>query len=158
MIHYQLVCEKGDRFEAWFRGSADFDLQARSGQVACPICGTAAVEKALMAPAVRASAAEGPEEAETAPKTEAEQETVRLAAGPDPALSDAMEMARRISREVKQRSEDVGRRFAEEARKIHYRETEPRSIYGEATGKEVKEMLEEGIEFHPLPVLPEERN
>jgi hypothetical protein len=112
-----------------------------------------------MAPAVRSSAEGGEDATETAPKAEAERATtVRLAAGPDPALSDAMEMARRISREVKQRSEDVGRRFAEEARKIHYRETAPRSIHGEATGEEVKEMLEEGIEFHPLPVLPEERN
>jgi hypothetical protein len=154
VIHYQLVCEKGDRFEAWFRGSADFDLQARSGQVTCPICGTSAVEKALMAPAVR----RGAEASTETPKSEPDQDTVRLAAGPDPALADAMEAARRIGREVRQHSEDVGRRFAEEARKIHYRETAPRSIYGEATGEEVKEMLEEGIEFHPLPVLPEERN
>jgi hypothetical protein len=158
VIHYQLVCRKGDRFEAWFRGSADFDQQARNGHVVCPICGTSAVEKALMAPAVRSAGADAAQGGEAAPKNDTEQETVRLAAGPDPALSDAMEMARRISRDVREHSEDVGRRFAEEARKIHYREAAPRSIYGEATGEEVKEMLDEGIEFHPLPVLPEERN
>jgi len=157
VIHYQLICEKGDKFEAWFRGSADFDLQAKAGHVVCPACGTRSVRKALMAPAVRSERAPPP--AEPAPAGAAgAQETVRLAAGPDPALSEAMEIARRISRHVKDNSEDVGRRFAEEARKIHYREAKPRSIYGEATGDEVKELIEEGIEFHPLPVLPEERN
>jgi len=155
VIHYQLVCERGDRFEAWFRGSADFDEQARAGHVVCPACGTKAVEKALMAPAVRSS--ERPEDAKAGDRP-SEPETVRLAAGPDPALAETLEMVRQVSRHLRENSEDVGRRFAEVARKIHYREIEPRSIYGEATGDEVKEMLEEGIEFHPLPVLPEERN
>lgn len=158
MIHYQLICERGDKFEAWFRGSSDFDMQARAGHVACPACGTTVVKKALMAPAVRSSDRAAPSEQPVPADAAERQETVRLAAGPDPALSEAMEIARRISRHVRDNSEDVGRRFAEEARKIHYREAEPRSIYGEATGEEVKELLEEGVEFHPLPVLPEERN
>jgi hypothetical protein len=158
VIHYQLICDKGDRFEAWFRGSADFDAQAKAGQVICPACGSAVVKKALMAPAVHSSdrAVETAEPSLTAPAVEPE--TVRLAAGSDPSLSEVMEIARRISRQVRENSEDVGRRFAEEARKIHYREAMPRGIYGEATGEEVQQLLEEGIEFHPLPVLPEERN
>ena len=157
MIHYQLVCERGDRFEAWFRGSVDFDAQAKAGHVVCPVCGTSAVDKALMAPAIRPSEPVG--ERTIGPLATSENaETVRLAAGPDPALSDAMELVREIGRSVRANSEDVGRRFAEEARKIHYREAKPRSIYGEATGDEVQELLEEGIEFHQLPVLPKERN
>jgi hypothetical protein len=153
VIHYELICEKGDRFEAWFRGSADFDVQAKVGHVVCPACGTTSVRKALMAPAVR------PSKRAAAPEVPTEAtETVRLAAGPDPVLTEAMEIARRISRHVRDNSEDVGRRFAEEARKIHYREAKPRSIYGEATGDEMKALLEEGVEFHPLPALPEERN
>jgi hypothetical protein len=156
VIHYQLVCEKGDRFEAWFRGSADFDAQAKAGQVVCPACGSTAIEKALMAPAVHSSDRTTEPVESVAPA--AEPQTVRLAAGAEPAIAEAMEIARRVSRHVKENSEDVGRRFAEEARKIHYRETAPRGIYGEATGDEVKELMEEGIDFHPLPVLPEERN
>ena len=158
MIHYELVCERGDRFEAWFRGSADFDAQARAGHVVCPACGTTAVEKALMAPAVRSSEKGGEADDADHAAAEGEAETVRLAAGPDPALSETVEMVRQISRHLRENSEDVGRRFTEVARRMHYREIAPRSIYGEATGDEVKEMLEEGIEFHPLPVLPEERN
>ena len=162
MIRYELVCDKGDRFEAWFRGSGDFDAQAAGGLLSCPACGSTVVEKALMAPSVRSSKkrASAPAEQESepaAPKTELI-DTARLTAGADPALSKAMDLVRRIAREVRANSEDVGRRFAEEARKIHYRESEPRSIVGEATEAEARELLEEGIEFQPLPILPEERN
>ncbi len=153
MIRYELICDQGDRFEAWFRGSEDFDLQANDGLIVCPQCGSSEVGKALMAPAVRSS------KARTAtPESGDQGDTVRLAAGPDPSIGQAMELLRKISKQVRERSDDVGRRFAEEARKIHYREVEPRDIVGEATPAEAKALQEEGIEFHTLPILPEDQN
>ncbi len=160
MIAFRLQCDRGDRFEAWFRGNADFDAQSAAGRIECPLCGSAAVTKALMAPAVAVGAREArpPAAADAAPSAEPKQETVRLAAGPDPNLAKAMDLMRSISRHVRKTSDYVGPRFAEEALKIHYDEAPKRSIYGEATPAEVKELAEEGIGFQPIPVLPEERN
>lgn len=153
MIRYELICDQGDRFEAWFRGSEDYERQANDGLIVCPQCGSVEVGKALMAPAVRSSKAKG--EPSAAPSAEG---TVRLAAGPDPSIGQAMELLRTLSKHVRENADNVGRRFAEEARKIHYREVEPRNIVGEATPAEAKALLEEGIEFHALPVLPEDQN
>lgn len=163
MIRYRLVCGRGDEFEAWFRGSDDCDALAGAGQINCPLCGSTDVSKALMTPAVRSrkrrktTPNQASEEQETAPITEGS-DNLRLAGGSDPSVAEAMEAVRKLSKHIRENSEDVGRRFSEEARKIHYREVKPRSIIGDATMAEAKEMLDEGIEFHPLPVLPEERN
>ena len=165
MIRFQLRCDRGDSFEAWFRNNPDYDLQRAGGQIACPACGSAVVEKAIMAPAVLsgrriepAAPAPGPSAPAAAPETPVPvvNEVPRLAANPE--LAKAMEMMREIGKQVRANSDYVGPRFAEEARKIHYKEAPPRRIYGEATGTEVQELAEEGIGFQPLPVLPEERN
>ena len=81
-----------------------------------------------------------------------------VAVGVDPKLARAMEFMQEMTRKVRTASDYVGSRFAEEARKIHYEEAPPRSIYGEATAGEARELAEEGIGFHPLPPLPEDRN
>jgi hypothetical protein len=156
MIRYRLKCEKRHEFEAWFASSAAFDRQAKRGQVTCPRCGTAKVEKALMTPGIakgakRKRAEKGRES--PAPQEPAPQETHRLAAHGE--LAAAM---RKLRAEVEAKSEYVGPRFPEEARKIHYEETPPRGIYGEATREEAKALSEEGIEFFPLPILPEDQN
>jgi hypothetical protein len=167
MIRYRLKCEKRHEFEAWFSNAAAFDRQAKRGQVNCPRCGTSKVEKTIMAPSIvkgvkrkrAAKAAEkepatAPAAPSPAPPPQASQaELHRLAA--HGALSAAM---RKLRAEIESKSEYVGPRFSEEARKIHYEETPARGIYGEATREEAQALSEEGIEFFPLPSLPEDHN
>jgi hypothetical protein len=157
MILYKLKCKKGHEFEAWFAGSAAFDKQAKRGQLSCPNCGTSSVSKALMAPSVakrgKRKAVEKRTE-EQPPAAEApRQEVQRVAAHRE--LAAAM---RKLRAEIEAKSEYVGPRFSEEARKIHYEEAPARGIHGEATADEAKAMKEEGIEFYPLPILPEDQN
>jgi hypothetical protein len=146
MIRYALRCEKNHEFEAWFRSIADYDRAAGDGSVPCPMCGATRVEKTIMAPAVKGTK-----------KESAPQEKVQLAAI-DPREKALREAIKELRQKVTENSDYVGNRFAEEARKIHYRESEPRSIYGEASGEEAKALAEEGVAFEPLPQLPEERN
>jgi hypothetical protein len=156
MILYRLKCRKGHEFEAWFASSAAFDTQAKRGLLSCAHCGTSKVSKAPMAPSIAkrtkarpaAKAAEQPS-AETPRKPE----TQRVVA--DRELAAAM---RKLKAEIEAKSEYVGPRFSEEARKIHYEEVPARGIHGEATAEEAKALREEGIEFFPLPILPEDRN
>ena len=158
MILYRLKCRRGHEFEAWFAGSAAFDKQEKRGLLSCAHCGTSKVSKALMSPHVakRAkakAAAKKPDEAPAAAAEPAKPETQRVAA--DPELATAM---RKLRAEIEAKSEYVGPRFSEEARKIHYEEAPTRGIHGEATSEETKALKEEGIEFYPLPILPEDQN
>jgi len=146
MIRYAIRCEKDHEFEAWFRSGADYERMVGEGEVPCPMCGTKVVEKAIMAPAVKS-----PKKAEGKP------EKVQLAAV-DPRELALRAAIKELRQKIVENSDYVGDRFAEEARKIHYRETEPHGIYGEASGEEAKALAEEGIEFQPLPVLPDDRN
>ena len=146
MIRYALTCEDGHRFESWFAGSQAYDDLRAADAVLCPECGSAAVEKALMAPQVA-----------TARKKDAKKEKVRLAANHS-MRAEAIAAIRKIRDHVTENADYVGDKFPEEARKIHYEEAEPRGIYGEATADEAKALAEEGVEFHPLPILPEEQN
>ena len=152
MILYSLKCKKGHEFEAWFASSGAFDTQEKRGQLSCPVCATNKVGKALMAPRV-AKPASRPRPARTGEAPQQRGETQRLAAHGE--LASAM---RKLRAEVEANSEYVGPRFCEEARKIHHEEAPARGIHGEATAEEAKALREEGIEFFPLPVLPEERN
>lgn len=149
MIKYQLVCANDHTFDAWFRDSAAYDQQAGSGEVLCPACGTAEVSKALMAPrlARRKGADDAPKVPAAAPEAPAEP------TAPQPAMmAAAMGQALRALKAVVEKNCDyVGEKFAEEARKIHYGETEARGIYGETTPAEAEELREEGVEFHTVP-------
>ena len=154
MIRYRLKCEKRHEFEGWFATSAAFDRQAKRGQITCPRCGNANVQKALMAPSIAKRAKR--KRTEKAPETgpaPAQTEKHRVAAHGD--LAAAM---RKLRAEIESKSEYVGPRFSEEARKIHYEETPARGIHGEATSDEARSLIEEGIEFFPLPILPEDQN
>ena len=158
MIRYRLKCEKRHEFEAWFASSTAFDRQASRGQISCPKCGTAKVEKAPMAPSIakrtkRKRVDKPAEPAVSSPPPPAQAETHRLAAHGE--LAAAM---RKLRTEIEAKSEYVGERFSEEARKIHYEEAPPRGIYGEATREEAQALSEEGIDFFPLPPLPEDHN
>lgn len=171
MIRYALVCEAGHAFEAWFASSGAFAEQQQAGQVACAICGSSEVGKALMAPSLtsrreapqEAAGRKGTGEVATAPKAEPSAPGEdRKDRAPVAAHTEKREeligLLRKLRRHVTENAEYVGKRFPEEARKIHYGETDKRGIYGEASAEEARELAEEGIDFHPLPVLPEERN
>jgi hypothetical protein len=147
MIRYDLICDKGHSFDGWFSDSAAYDKQAKRGLVSCTVCGSAKVEKQLMAPGIPAKSNR---------KTETPQ---KLAAGPiDPRAKMMMQMMREMRKTVEQNAEYVGDKFADEARKIHYKESEERGIYGEATPADAQALIEEGIEVHALPRLPEDGN
>lgn len=141
MIRFSLSCSDGHDFEAWFASSDGFEAQKVRGDIYCPVCGSQLVEKALMAPAV---------------STSRKRESLRVAA--HVAEADMVGAMRKLRKHLTENSENVGDRFAEEARRIHYDEAEKRGIYGEATSDEVHSLVEEGIEFHPLPGLPEDQN
>ena len=151
MIRYRLKCEKRHEFEAWFSNSTAFDRQAKRGLVSCPKCGTSKVEKALMTPGI----AKGMKRKRAKPRGPQPdpQHTHRLAAH-----GELMGAMRKLRAEIEGKSEYVGPRFPEEARKIHYEEAPQRGIYGEATHEEAKALSEEGIDFFPLPLLPEDQN
>jgi hypothetical protein len=156
VIRYSLVCDKGHDFESWFANSAAYDRQVKRKLVACPVCESVNVEKAIMAPrlARKDKGAAVPEPAVAAtPASEA----------PTPVMISPQEREFRAKlKELRDHltanSDNVGKRFPEEARKMHYGEIEHRSIYGEASAQDAKALHDEGIEFHPLPVLPDERN
>jgi hypothetical protein len=158
MIRYSLKCEKRHEFEAWFANSAAFERQSKRGQISCPRCGTVKVDKALMAPSIlkspkRKRVEKSPEPAATQPAPPAQPDTHRLAAH-----GELAKVMRKLRTEIESKSEYVGPRFPEEARKIHYEEVPARGIYGEATSEEAQALSEEGIEFFPLPPLPEDHN
>jgi len=161
MIKYALVCDKGHDFESWFADSAAFDKQAKRKLVACPVCNSTKVEKAIMAPRIttskkRAAApVEAPVAAEAAPAAPAPTAPVAMIS---PAEQEFRAKLKELREHLTKNADDVGQKFPEEARKMHYGEIEHRSIYGVATPEDAKELAEEGIEFHPLPVLPDERN
>jgi len=165
MIRYALHCEHGHAFESWFKNSAAYDKQAKRNLVTCPICGSAKVAKAIMAPRLSRTDAVEPASAPAAlppPPPPAPAPSAAPAKQPVAIMSShERELRKKLKelREVITRNADyVGARFPEQARKIHYGEAEQRSIYGEASPDEAKELHEEGIEFHPLPILPDEFN
>ena len=146
MIRYDLECAQGHEFDGWFSNSASFDKQAEAGVVECPVCGSCDVHKALMAPGIPAKS-----------NSKSDAQPVMQNAAGTPA-AELTEMIRKLRTHVEENSEYVGPRFAEEARKIHYEETEARGIYGEASLEDARELTEEGIDVQPLPILPEEHN
>ena len=134
MILYELRCEAGHGFEAWFRNSATYDAQVAAGEVNCPVCGSGTVEKALMAPAI-AKRSGGDGEGRRTHTT----------------MADARRELEALRRKIEENCEYVGDRFADEARKIHYEEASHRDIYGEATETEARELEEEGIGVARIP-------
>ena len=136
MIRYALLCEHDHGFEAWFGASTDYDDQAARGLVECPVCGSHAVSKQIMAPAV----------------------TGTRKASPEPDLAKMRTMMTQVAREVRSHVEQnfdyVGDAFAREARDIHEGRSEKREIYGEATPAEVRKLKEDGVPCAPLPPAP----
>lgn len=134
MICYTLKCDQNHSFESWFKSADAFDALLAAGHVRCAVCGSAKVEKGLMAPAVRASAPD--KGALSAPQNPVEE---ALAA---------------MRRHLDENSEYVGLRFADEARSIHEGDSPNRSIYGEARREDAIKLIEDGIAVTPLPLMP----
>ena len=153
MIHYQLRCAQDHGFDGWFKDSSTFESQAKLGLIECPVCGDSEIERALMAPAVaRRDFLPAPVEASPPQAAEPPPAEVKIAAGRLPAQMIAA--LQRVREEVEKRCDYVGPDFADEARKMHRGEVEPRSIYGEATEDQAESLAEDGIEVARIPWVP----
>jgi len=159
MIRYTLRCEREHTFESWFQDSSAYDSQVKRKLVSCPVCESVKIDKAIMAP--RIVGKKGRERAEPVPVPAAPAEAP-VAAGSTPLL---MAQERELRAKIKElrdhivkNADNVGEKFPNEARKMHYGDIEHRPIYGEASPEEAKSLIEEGVEVSPLPVLPDDRN
>ncbi|MDB5560714.1 MAG: hypothetical protein JWN11_132 [Hyphomicrobiales bacterium] len=141
MIQYSLICGNDHKFDAWFRNAEAYDEQQKRGIVTCPVCTAGDVRKAIMAPAV----------------SRANSDKVALSIG-HPEHAQLRAAMRALREKVTSEADYVGDKFAEEARKIHFKDVEARGIYGEATRDEVAGLIEDGVDFMPLPNLPDEQN
>ena len=158
MIRYNLRCEKGHSFESWFQSSAAYESQEKRKLVSCPACGSVKVERAIMAPQIvskkgRDAAVSAPTETPAADAT---------AQGSTPLLmAQELELRAKIKElrdHIVKNADNVGERFPNEARKMHYGDIEHRPIYGVASPEEARSLIDEGVEVSPLPVLPDDRN
>jgi hypothetical protein len=136
MIRYALTCDHGHDFEGWFGASGDYDDQQARGLLECPVCASKGVRKQIMAPAISGT-----------------KRTTRDV-GPAQMQAMMMEAAGRIRAHVEENFDDVGDGFATEARAIHEGKAEDRGIYGQATPKEVRDLIEDGVPVAPLPGEP----
>ena len=169
MIRYTLNCDQGHSFESWFANSGAYDKQAKRGLVSCPVCGSVKVEKAIMAPNLASNLAHGDATDPRPPTPPPPPPPLQPAPMPPIPPKTPVAMMSAAERELRHKLKElrdhvtknahyVGPRFPEEARKIHYGEAERRSIYGEASPDEAQQLHEEGIEFHALPILPDDKN
>ena len=159
MIRYDLRCEHGHAFDSWFQSSSAYDSQVKRKLVTCPVCGSAKVEKAIMAPqivsrkgrekpvarACGGGARRGFDASKSTPLLMAQERELRA-------------KLKELRDHIVKNADNVGERFPNEARKMHYGDIEHRPIYGEASPEEAKALIDEGVEVSPLPVLPDDRN
>lgn len=163
MIRFSLRCGEGHGFDSWFRSSAEFDSLDGRGLLSCPACGSAAVTKALMAPAVSTRKASASAEAPTpAPAPAGAQEPPQGGGGElalvDPRQEKLRGMLRELRAQMTANSEDVGDAFPEVARKMHFAEIEQKTVHGRATAEEAKALADEGVPVQPLPAFPDDMN
>ena len=163
MIKYQLICDKLHEFEGWFGDSAAFESQQESGLLNCPVCGSADVRRALMAPNLASAKTRKTDLAKQQPSVQPglqpqprPQASAALPAAASLTMHELMSTMRALQTKIREECRDVGNDFAEEARKIHYGEAEPEGIYGQATAEEREALDEEGIEIMDMPWLPKD--
>lgn len=157
MIRYSMHCERGHAFESWFQGSSAYDSQVKRKLVTCPACGSAKVEKAIMAPQIVSKKGRD----STAAAEPASPVDVTAPASTPLMMAQERELRaklRELRDHIVKNADNVGERFPNEARKMHYGDIEHRPIYGEASPDEARSLIEEGVEVSPLPVLPDDRN
>ncbi|HVX78708.1 MAG TPA: DUF1178 family protein [Bradyrhizobium sp.] len=158
MIHYNLRCERGHAFESWFQSSSAYESQEKRKLISCPVCGSVKVERAIMAPQIVSKKGRERAAPETAP---APTEATAPAAATPLMMAQERELRAKLKElrdHIVKNADNVGERFPNEARKMHYGDIEHRPIYGEASPDEARSLIEEGIEVSPLPVLPDDRN
>ena len=159
MIHYNLRCDNGHAFESWFQSSSAYESQEKRELINCPACGSAKVERAIMAP--RIVSKKGRDRAEPAPAPAASTDVTTPASTPLMMMAQERELRtklRELRDHIVKNADNVGERFPNEARKMHYGDIEHRPIYGEASPDEARSLIDEGVEVSPLPVLPDDRN
>jgi hypothetical protein len=157
MILYRLRCSKGHEFESWFKDSKAYERQEKKSLIGCAVCGDSKVARAVMSPRIgkkgKSVEVEAPAAAAVpAPAPSPEQQQMAAMAAKMP--KELREALLKVRTEVEKNCEHVGDKFADEARKIHYGESDKRGIYGETTDKEAQALAEEGIEFGRLPWVP----
>ena len=159
MIRYSLHCDRGHSFESWFQSSSAYESQEKRKLVNCPVCGSARVERAIMAPQIVSKKGRD-SQSNDAPVPV--QPTEVIAPGSTPLLMAQERELRAKLKELRdhivKNADNVGERFPNEARKMHYGDIEHRPIYGEASPEEARSLIDEGVEVSPLPVLPDDRN
>jgi hypothetical protein len=155
MIRYNLRCDHGHAFESWFQSSSAYESQEKRKLVSCPACGSTKVERAIMSPQIVSKKKTRAEPA-PAPATEATAPTsTPLMMAPERELRAKL---KELRDHIVKNADNVGERFPNEARKMHYGDIEHRPIYGEASPDEARSLIDEGVEVSPLPVLPDDRN
>jgi len=158
MILYRLRCSKGHEFESWFKDSKTYERQEKKSLIGCAVCGDSKVARAIMAPrigkAAKGAEVEAPAPPPTSPAPAPSAEQQQMAAMARRMPKELREALIKVRAEVEKNCEHVGEKFAEEARKIHYGESDKRGIYGETSDEEAEALAEEGIEFGRLPWLP----
>ena len=156
MIHYNLRCARGHAFESWFQSSSAYETQEKRKLVNCPVCGSAEVERAIMAPQIVSKKGREVAVAAPAPATE-----VATPASTPLLMAQERELRTKLKElrdHIVKSADNVGERFPVEARKMHYGDIEHRPIYGEASPDEARALIDEGVEVTPLPILPDDRN
>jgi hypothetical protein len=156
MIRYNLRCERGHAFESWFQSSSAYESQEKRKLVNCPACGSAKVERAIMAPQIVSKKSRDRAAPAAAPSTE-----VTTPSSTPLMMAQERELRAKLKElrdHIVKNADNVGERFPNEARKMHYGDIEHRPIYGEASPDEARSLIEEGVEVSPLPVLPDDRN
>lgn len=159
MIRYSLHCDRGHSFESWFQSSSAYEGQEKRKLVNCPVCGSAKVERSIMAPQIvskKGRDSQSNDAPAPVPPTEV------TTPGSTPLLMAQERELRAKLKELRdhivKNADNVGERFPNEARKMHYGDIEHRPIYGEASPEEARSLIDEGVEVSPLPVLPDDRN
>ena len=168
MIVFDLNCTSGHQFEVWFRSTNDFDVQMKRREVECPICGDVNLKKAPMAPNIGAKSNQTNDAGTQSEQSHVGEEKIQndddmgefvdqysvgLSSLPPELQTELETVLVKVQQHVEDNCDYVGENFAEEARRIHYGETESRGIYGEATEVESEELLEEGIDLVALPLV-----
>ena len=159
MIRYNLRCDRGHSFESWFQSSAAYESQEKRKLVSCPSCGSVKVERAIMAPQIVSK--KGREVAPPAPAASAAPAEITTTESTPLLMAQERELRAKLKElrdHIVKNADNVGERFPNEARKMHYGDIEHRPIYGEASPDEARALIEEGVEVSPLPVLPDDRN
>ena len=155
MIRYALRCERGHEFDSWFQSSSAYDSQHKRGLVACPVCDSTKVEKAIMAPRI---ARKGKSKSAPEPVAAPAEDTASTSLVMAPQERELLSKLKELRDHVLRNADNVGNKFPDEARKMHYGDIEHRAIYGEATAEDARALIDDGVEVAPLPVLPGDRN